>query len=301
MRPPSSPSSAVRTSASPRSSTACSGERRAVVHDRPGITARPQHRARRVDRPAVPAGRHRRLPARRRGRARGRVRRQAEIAIDGSRGRVFMVDAKTGVTDLDGAIARCAAQARATGLLVVNKVDKPGDPVDARLPPPRPRRADPDLVRERLRHRRPARRGRRRCCRPPNPSPPRTARPRRDRRPAQRRQVLDRERAARRGAHDRRARSRAPPSTRSTREWTTRRRPLRAGGHRRHPAPGAVRRGRPSSTPRCARSTRSSARTSRAWWWTPGRGVPAPGGAARRRRTRSTPAARCCCSTTSGT
>ena len=42
---------------------------------------------------------------------------------------LFMVDAQTGVTDLDHAIARSLRRRKTPSLLVVNKVDKPGDPV----------------------------------------------------------------------------------------------------------------------------------------------------------------------------
>ncbi len=103
------------------------GERRAVVHDRPGITR---------DRNTAPAewsgvsfllvdtGGF--LP----GAAEGRdanVRRQAEIAIGLAHAVLFMVDGKTGVTDLDLAIARDLRKRDATCLLVVNKVDRAAD------------------------------------------------------------------------------------------------------------------------------------------------------------------------------
>jgi GTP-binding protein len=103
------------------------GERRAVVHDRPGIT-RDRNAARAewsghsfllVDTGGF-------LP----GAAEGRdahVRRQAEIAIELADAVLFMVDVKTGVTDLDVAIARDLRRRSAKSLLVVNKVDKPGD------------------------------------------------------------------------------------------------------------------------------------------------------------------------------
>ena len=105
------------------------GERRAVVHDRPGIT-RDRNTARAewaghwfllVDTggfvPGAAAGRD------------AVVRRQAEIAIELAQVVLFMVDAKTGITDLDQAIARDLRRRRVKSLLVVNKVDKPGDPV----------------------------------------------------------------------------------------------------------------------------------------------------------------------------
>jgi GTP-binding protein len=111
------------------------GERRAVVHDRPGITR---------DRNAVRAEWSGRsfllvdtggfLPAEgapgelRPGRD-AAIRRQAETAIALAHVVLFMVDAKTGPTDLDNAIAAHLRRSRARCLLVVNKVDKPGDPV----------------------------------------------------------------------------------------------------------------------------------------------------------------------------
>ena len=105
------------------------GERRAVVHDRPGITR---------DRNAVRAewaGRHfvlvdtgGFLPAASEGRD-AAVRRQAEAAIDLAQAVILMVDALTGATDLDAAIARALLRHAVPALLVVNKVDRPGDPV----------------------------------------------------------------------------------------------------------------------------------------------------------------------------
>jgi GTP-binding protein len=109
------------------------GERRAVVHDRPGITrdrnaARAEWAGRAfllVDtggflpaaRPDDPAGTKRDAL----------VRRQAEIAIDLATLVLFMVDAKTGVTDLDQAIANGLRKKAARCLLVVNKLDRPED------------------------------------------------------------------------------------------------------------------------------------------------------------------------------
>src|SRR6266487_6146214 len=57
-----------------------------------------------------------------------RVRRQAEIAIGLSDLVLFMVDARGGLTDLDQAIARSLRRRRAPALVVVNKLDQPGDP-----------------------------------------------------------------------------------------------------------------------------------------------------------------------------
>jgi GTP-binding protein len=72
------------------------------------------------------------LPAARPGDAAGtardaRVRGQAEVAIDLAAVVLFMVDAKTGVTDLDQAIADGLRKKVTQSLLVVNKLDKPGD------------------------------------------------------------------------------------------------------------------------------------------------------------------------------
>ena len=135
------------------------GERRAVVHDRPGHHARPQRRARRVGGAHVRAGRHRRLPA---GRGRGARRRGARARPrprSGSRDVViFMVDAhdrrhRSRRRDRARSLRRTGAHC----LLVVNKVDKPGDPIVHEFH--RLGLGEPiaDLVRERLRHRRPAR------------------------------------------------------------------------------------------------------------------------------------------------
>jgi GTP-binding protein len=105
------------------------GTRRAVVHDRPGITR---------DRNAVRAEWGGRsfmlvdtggfLPTS--GVTRDRVvREQAEQAIELADAVMFMTDARTGVTDLDNAIARNLRRRGVACLLVVNKVDRPGDPV----------------------------------------------------------------------------------------------------------------------------------------------------------------------------
>src|SRR5262249_3286844 len=55
------------------------------------------------------------------------VRRQAEAAIGLADAVLFLVDAKTGVTDLDQAIATQLRRAADATLLVVNKVDRPDD------------------------------------------------------------------------------------------------------------------------------------------------------------------------------
>lgn len=105
------------------------GQKRAVVHDRPGIT-RDRNTAR-----AEWTGRHFLLvdtggflPAAAAGRD-AEIRKQAEHAIRLADVVVFMVDALTGATDLDAAIGQSLRKRGAKCLLVVNKVDKPGDPI----------------------------------------------------------------------------------------------------------------------------------------------------------------------------
>jgi GTP-binding protein len=112
------------------------GERRAVVHDRPGITRdRNAARAEWAGRAFLLVDTGGFLPAARPGDQAGTardtmVRRQAEIAIGLASVVLFMVDAKTGLTDLDGAIANGLLRRHAGNcILVVNKVDQPGDPV----------------------------------------------------------------------------------------------------------------------------------------------------------------------------
>ncbi len=103
------------------------GERRAVVHDRPGIT-RDRHAARAEWRARafllVDTGGF--LPDAGEGRD-ALVREQAEIAIEHAHVVLFMVDARSGVTDLDTAIGRNLRRNAKHCVLVVNKVDKPGD------------------------------------------------------------------------------------------------------------------------------------------------------------------------------
>ena len=111
------------------------GERRAVVHDRPGIT-RDRNAAR-----AEWTGRNFMLvdtggflaaegaPGEMRPGRDAAVRRQAEAAIQLAQVVVFLVDAKTGVTDLDAAIAQNLRKRGTHCLLVVNKVDKPSDTI----------------------------------------------------------------------------------------------------------------------------------------------------------------------------
>ncbi|MFM7232607.1 MAG: ribosome biogenesis GTPase Der [bacterium] len=105
------------------------GERRAVTHDRPGITR---------DRNAVHAEWTGRrfvlvdtggfLPASSEGRD-ADIRRQAEAAIGLADVVMFLVDAHTGVTDLDQAIATQLRRTHGKALLVVNKMDKPEDTI----------------------------------------------------------------------------------------------------------------------------------------------------------------------------
>src|SRR5262245_41077487 len=105
------------------------GTRRAVVHDRPGITRdRNAARAEWSGRNFMLVDTGGFLPAAAQGRD-ALVRRQAEIAIDRADAVLFMVDAKTGPTDLDRAIARNLRRHGKRALLVVNKVDKAGDAV----------------------------------------------------------------------------------------------------------------------------------------------------------------------------
>ena len=104
------------------------GERRAVVHDRPGVTRdRNAAEAEWAGRSFLLVDTGGFLPTAAEGRE-ALVRRQAETAIDLAEAVVFMVDAKTGVTDLDRAIARHLRRRGKQCLLAVNKVDLPGDP-----------------------------------------------------------------------------------------------------------------------------------------------------------------------------
>ncbi|HEY6866722.1 MAG TPA: ribosome biogenesis GTPase Der, partial [Candidatus Eisenbacteria bacterium] len=105
------------------------GERRAVVHDRPGITRdRNTARAEWAGRAFLLVDTGGFLPAAAEGRD-AEVRRQAEIAIGLAQLVIFMVDAKAGLTDLDRSIARILRRGERAALVVVNKVDTPGDPV----------------------------------------------------------------------------------------------------------------------------------------------------------------------------
>ncbi|HEY3216652.1 MAG TPA: ribosome biogenesis GTPase Der [Candidatus Eisenbacteria bacterium] len=105
------------------------GARRAVVHDRPGVTRdRNSARADWSGRAFVLVDTGGFLPTAAAGRE-ALVRRQAELAIDLADVVILMVDGLTGATDLDGAIARALRRRKARVLLVVNKVDRPGDPL----------------------------------------------------------------------------------------------------------------------------------------------------------------------------
>jgi GTP-binding protein len=105
------------------------GERRAVVDDRPGITRdRNAVRAEWAGRAFLLVDTGGFLPAAAEGRD-AEVRKQAEMAIGLADVVVFMVDAHTGATDLDAAIAQNLRRRERPALLVVNKVDKPADPI----------------------------------------------------------------------------------------------------------------------------------------------------------------------------
>ena len=105
------------------------GERRAVVHDRPGVTRdRNAVRAEWLDREFVLVDTGGFLPTAMEGRD-ADVRRQAEAAIGLANAVIFLLDAHTGVTDLDQAIAVQLRKSEVKTLVVVNKVDKPGDPI----------------------------------------------------------------------------------------------------------------------------------------------------------------------------
>ncbi len=105
------------------------GERRAVTHDRPGITRdRNAVRAEWTGRTFILVDTGGFLPASSEGRD-ADVRRQAEAAIGLADAVLFLVDAKTGVTDLDQAIATQIRKTHPRALLVVNKVDVAGDTI----------------------------------------------------------------------------------------------------------------------------------------------------------------------------
>ena len=59
------------------------------------------------------------------------VRRQAEMALEACNVALLIVDAKTGVTDLDQALARALLKRDKTCILVVNKADDPKSTVEA--------------------------------------------------------------------------------------------------------------------------------------------------------------------------
>ena len=105
------------------------GERRAVVHDRPGITRdRNAARAEWTGRSFVLVDTGGFLPASSEGRD-ADVRRLAEAAIGMANAVLFVVDAHTGVTDLDQAIANQLRRTGVKSMVVVNKVDKPADTI----------------------------------------------------------------------------------------------------------------------------------------------------------------------------
>jgi GTP-binding protein len=107
------------------------GERIAVVDDRPGVTkdrhfARAEWNGRSFM--LVDTGGF--LPEIAQG-IEAAVRRQAEMALEASTVTLLVVDAKTGVTDLDGAIARLIQKGGHPAILVVNKADDPRVPVES--------------------------------------------------------------------------------------------------------------------------------------------------------------------------
>jgi GTPase len=105
------------------------GERRAVTHDRPGVTRdRNAVRAEWCGRTFLLVDTGGFLPAAAEGRDH-EVRKQAETAIGLAHVVLFMVDGLTGATDLDAAIAHSLRRTQTRTIVVVNKVDKPGDPV----------------------------------------------------------------------------------------------------------------------------------------------------------------------------
>jgi GTP-binding protein len=107
------------------------GARLAVVDDRPGIT-RDRHFALAEwnGRPFYLVDTGGFLPDIEVG-LEAAVRRQAELALDASHVALLIVDAKTGVTDLDQAIARSMKKRGKTAILVVNKADDPKSTVEA--------------------------------------------------------------------------------------------------------------------------------------------------------------------------
>jgi GTP-binding protein len=105
------------------------GERKAVVHDRPGITRdRNAVRAEWAGRSFILVDTGGFLPGSSEPRD-ADVRRQAETAIGLAHVVIFIVDALTGVTDLDQAIANQLRRQNANTIVVVNKVDKSGDTI----------------------------------------------------------------------------------------------------------------------------------------------------------------------------
>jgi GTPase len=107
------------------------GQRIAVVDDRPGVT-KDRHfaLAEWSGRPFMLVDTGGFLPEIAEG-IELAVRRQAEMALDACTVALFVVDAKTGITDLDGAIARSLLKRGVPCVLVVNKADNPSQPVEA--------------------------------------------------------------------------------------------------------------------------------------------------------------------------
>jgi GTP-binding protein len=103
------------------------GARRAVVHDRPGVTRdRNAARAEWAGRSFLLVDTGGFLPSARAARD-AVVHRQAEQAIALADAVIFMTDGRSGLTDLDAAIARELRRRGARALVAVNKVDRPRD------------------------------------------------------------------------------------------------------------------------------------------------------------------------------
>ena len=163
------------------------------------------------------------------------VAEQARRAIAEADLVLFVVDTKTGITPGDEELAAILRRSRKPIFLIANKIDEPGTRGGGvRVPPARPRRSDPDLIRSRARHRRPPGRDHRAAARQRPGAGRGGSDPRRDPRPPERRQVEPAQRAARRGARDRLRAARH--DARLDRHRAQARRPdVRPRRHRGHP------------------------------------------------------------------
>ena len=195
---------------------------------------------------------------------------QARAALADAQVAVLVVDARAGLRPGDEEIADILRRGDVPVVLAANKIDSPArPPARARLPRPRPRRADAGLRRPGPRHRRPARPDRRAAAaRGGGRRGGRGPRPARGDRPPERRQVLARQRVPRPRARDRLRRRRHD----ARRDRHRARRATAAGSGSSTPPASAARRrcrSRSSTTRRCARSARPSAPTSRSSSATP--------------------------------